>query len=629
MISSVEQTRRQGNVEMASKIKSHHLRRKALIYVRQSTAYQVKNNQESAKLQRALKELVLQLGWEESQIELIDEDLGRSGTSREGRTGFERLLEQVGGGQVGLVMSLEVSRLCRSNRDWQMLMWLCQGQGTLLGEEEKLYDSNDLSEELFLSIKGAISAYEGRWIHRRMQMSKEAKAARGELRLPAPRGYVWEAEGLLKDPDELVRGRIELVFAQFERLGSVHRMLEWFVEQGLELPLRRRTGPNKGKLEWTRPTMEALRHILRNPFYTGAYVYGRRQVQAQLKKQGQPYSGVRELGPEQWKTFLPGHHEGYISPEQYEYNLKRLRQNSPKGLGAPRSGPSLLAGLLYCGHCGSRMTVEYSNNGTGLRYSCISQEMRHGGQRCQMLAGAMLDRAVEELLLQALEPASVELELSLLEDFEAQQRQLHRVWEQRLEEARYQASLVETRYKEHDPKNRLVTANLESDWQRALERLEKLQRGYQEFRLKQPSGLSEEMRQRIRSTCSDIPALWHAETTSPQQRQNIARLMFKRVEVLVQHKNEKALLRLHWAGGDVMELELRRTVAKLEQLSYYAPMLALVEELLGEGLDDEQIALQLGVQGYLGARGEPLSGSSVGALRRRMGWSRRAGRSGP
>jgi len=241
----------------------------------------------------------------------------------------------------------------------------------------------------------------------------------------------------------------------------------------------------------------------------------------------------------------------------------------------------------------------------------------------------MLDRAVEELLLQALEPASVELELSLLEDFEAQQRQLHKVWEQRLEEARYQASLAETRYKEHDPKHRLVTANLESDWNRALQRLEKLQRDYQEFRLKQPSGLSEELRQRIRQACSDIPALWHAETTSPQQRQNIARLMFKRVEVLLQDKNEKVLLRLHWAGGDVMELELRRTVAKLEQLSYYRPMLSRVEELLGEGLDDEQIALQLGVQGYLGARGEPLSSASVGSLRRRMGRSRRAGRSGP
>jgi DNA invertase Pin-like site-specific DNA recombinase len=624
MMSHLEATQRRGNAEMASKIKSHHLQRKALIYVRQSTPYQVKNNQESAKLQRALKELVLELGWDEQHIELIDEDLGRSGASRAGRTGFERLLEQVGGGRVGLVMSLDVSRLCRCNHDWQMLMWLCQGQGTLLGEEQKLYDSNDLSEELFLSIKGAISAYEGRWLHRRMQMSKEAKAARGELKQAAPRGYVWEAGRLLKEPDELVRGRIELVFAQFERLGSVHRVQEWFVEQELELPLRRRTGPHKGQLEWTRPTMEALRNILRNPFYTGAYVYGRRQVQPQLKKQGQPYSGVRELGPEQWKTFLPGHHEGYISPEQYEYNLKRLRQNSPKGLGAPRSGPSLLAGLLCCGHCGSRMAVEYSNNGTGLRYSCISQEMRHGGQRCQMLAGAMLDRAVEELLLQALEPASVDLELSLLTNFEAQQRQLHKVWEQRLEEARYQAGLAESRYKEVDPKYRLVARTLESDWQSALERLEKLERDYQEFRLKQPEGLSEELRERIRSACSDIPALWHAQTTSAAQRQHITRLMLRRVEVKVENKSEKVFLRLHWAGGDVMELELRRPVAKLEQLSYYEPMLARIEELLGQGLDDEQIASELGALGYTGARGEPLSGSSVRSLRGRMGWSRRA-----
>jgi DNA invertase Pin-like site-specific DNA recombinase len=604
------------------KLSARHLKRKAVVYVRQSSVSQVRNNQESGRLQYALVERVMALGFRREQVEIIDEDQGQSGTSREGRSGFERLLELVNGLKVGLIMSLEVSRLARSSIDWQLLVRCCQYSGTLVGEQEGLYNPSDANDRLFLGIKGAMSEFEIALLLQRMDQGKRAKAVRGELSFTPPTGYVVSEQGrLLKDPDSSVTTRIELVFSLFERLGSVRQVLKALQAEGLMLPQRQSSRLGRGVLQWKEPSSTALLRMLKNPLYSGAYVWGRRHSDSRLRKAGQPYSGIRTLPPEQWLVHLPEQHPAYISFEQYEFNVQTLANNAPQGLGAPRGGPSLLAGLLKCARCGSSMQVSYSNNGAGLRYSCIAADLRRGQGRCQSLVGEVLEQAVEEQVLAALGPAALELSIAALEKLEAHTMPLELCWQQRLEQARYRVDLARRRYEAADPQYRLATAELEREWNEALLEREKLEQDYERFRSQRALELDEQKRAELLALASDIPALWKASSTTAQQRQSIARLLLERVEELVEEQSERLSLTLCWAGGDVSILELRRPVARPEQLSFYPQLLQELKALWLEGLKDRGIAERFNAEGWHSARGRPWSGSSVSALRRRMGWT--------
>lgn len=601
-----------------------HRCRQAIVYVRQSTNHQLKNNPESRRLQYALAEKVKELGWKAEQIEIIDEDLGKSGGSGANREGFQRLQHEIYAGNVGLVMVLEVSRLSRANLDWQYLVWLCRLSQTLLGDQDMIYDPTQPNDSLILGVKGAMSEFELHTLHQRMEQGKWCKAERGELRLTPPRGYVLGLDGKLeKDPDESVRRVIELVFRQFERQGSVRAVVRYLEQERIKLPYRSRKQSNRGQILWGRPRQGAVLALLKNPLYSGAYVYGRSRMRPSKSAPGPGGPCWREFLPRSgWRVMLPDRHPAYISLEQFERNQERLLQNRPSGLGAARQGPSLLAGLVRCGHCGHRMQVSYRNNGRGLSYRCIQEQLHRGKRQCQSLVGKPLEEAVEQLVLEALGPASVQLNLRVLQEVEQERAEREQLTADKLARARYQVQFRQRRYEACDPEFRLVARTLEQEWEQSLKELEQLEREAAQMEYHKLETLSEEQQQRLLALCSNIPSLWRSAATTAEQRQSLVRLLIDRVEVSIVDGSEKVLVRVHFSGGECAKLQLRRPVSRLSSLSFYPQMLEEITQLYEQELEDQKIAQQLNQWGRHSARGNPLSASTIGTLRRNLGLRR-------
>lgn len=584
---------------LGGKIQATHLARCAIVYVRQSTMQQVDRHQESARLQYALVDRAVALGWSPAQVIVIDEDQGCSGSTAEGRPGFQRLVAEVGLDHVGLVLGIEMSRLARSSRDWYQLLEICAVFSTLLADADGLYDPSTYNDRLLLGLKGTMSEAELHILKQRMLEGKRAKARRGELSLPLPMGYVRHPSGeVMKDPDEQARSAIETVFTQFERRGTLYGVLRYLVEQGLRLPYRLPSGPRQGELEWRRPNRVTLSNLLHNPIYAGAYVYGRRPTDARRKQPGRPASGRVQATPEQWQVLLKDRLPAYIGWAQYERNLRQLAANTAQGIGVARSGPSLLSGLLICGRCGRRMATQYSNNGTGLRYVCGRLMIDYAEPLCQSLTGTALDAAIRRLVLEALQPAALEISLHVAEDLAAERARALTQWQQRLERAAYTAQRAERQYQAVEPENRLVARTLERQWEEALAAQATLAADYERFRTSAPNPLSEEERAAIRCLAADIPALWEAATTTAAERQAIVRQLIERVIVTVRDDTEQVPVEVHWAGGHRTATEIVRPVARFEQLSYYPELLARVVALQGQGLSCIAIAEQINTEGW-------------------------------
>jgi DNA invertase Pin-like site-specific DNA recombinase len=448
---------------LSDKIQRHHRERLAIVYVRQSTLQQLNRHQESTRLQYGLVDQALALGWTQSQVLVIDEDLGKSGRSVEGRLGFQRLVSEVGLNHVGIVLGLDMSRLARSCRDWYQLLEVCGLFGTLIGDLDGIYDPQDYNDRLLLGLKGTMSEAESHVLKQRMLAGKQAKAARGELGMQVPMGYVRRPSGdAVKDPDEQAQSTIALVFDQFRCIGTVNGVLRYLVEHHIQLPHRLRSGPGKGELEWHRPSRMTLSNLLHHPMYAGAYVYGRRPTDPQRQQPGRPATGRRVAGPHECAVLLKGRLPAYISWAQFERNQRQLDANRAQQQGAIRQGPSLLSGSVICGRCGLRMAAVYGNNGNGLRYACNRMAVDYGEAPCQSLVGAVLDKFVAEQVLLALEPSALEISLQVAEDIEAERAQLHRHWQQRLERAHYQVDRAARQYQMVEPENRLVARTLES-----------------------------------------------------------------------------------------------------------------------------------------------------------------------
>ncbi len=603
------------------KIQGRHRDRLAVVYVRQSTVQQMVRHQESTRLQYGLVERALELGWPRERVLVIDEDQGKSGSTAEGRLGFQRLVALVGLDRVGIVLGIDMSRLARSCRDWYQLLEVCAVFGTLIGDLDGIYDPSDYNDRLLLGLKGQMSEAESHVLKQRMLAGKRAKAARGELGMEVPMGYVRRPSGeVIKDPDEQAQTVIELLFDQFERRGTINGVLRYLVGQHIQLPCRAHCGLNKGELEWRRPNRVTLSNLFRHPIYAGAYAYGRRPTDARRKQPGRPATGRTVAPLEQWQVLLKDHYPAYISWERFEQNLAQLERNCTAVLGVPRQGPSLLSGLVICGRCGLRMSPAYRNNGRELRYSCCRAAVNYGEARCQSLAGRVLDERVSQLVLQALEPAALEISLQVAEDLEAEREQLHRHWEQRLERARFKAERAHRQYNAAEPENRLVTRTLERHWEAALAAQERLQAEYNRFLAEQPARLSSAEREAIRHLASDIPALWRAPTTTNADRQTIVRQLIERVIVTVQGESEKVDIQVHWIGGHGTQTTLIRPVARLEQLSYYPELLRRVGQLHARGDDAPTIAQHLNAEGWRPAkRRTTFNAAMVGTLLARQG----------
>ena len=586
------------------KIQPWHRDRLAAVYVRQSTAAQVHDHQESTRLQYGLTERAVGLGWARSRVLVIDEDLGHSASGVEARPGFARLVSEVGLDHVGIVLGIEMSRLARSGREWHQLLELCALSGTLLGDLDGVYDPAEHNDRLLLGLKGTISEAELHLIKQRMWSGRIAKVRRGELTVPLPIGFVRRPSGeVILDPDEQVQAVVRLVFDTFERLGTIAAVLAFLADNDIQLGVRPHEGPQRGELVWRRPSRVAITNMLHHPAYAGVYAYGRSTLDPKRRRAGRPFTGRVRVDRPNWLVFLPGLLPSYISVGQYERNLERMNANRARAesLGAVRDGPALLAGLVVCGRCGARMTVHYQHGPAGRLqpvYACDRDNIDHAGPRCQRLAGACVDTAVTELLLAAIAPAALEVSLAAAEQVEAGRAQVDRIWRARLERAEFTADRARRQYQLAEPENRLVVRQLERDWEAALAERQRLGEEYARFTATRPKTLSAAERDQIRALAADIPGIWHAPTTTDADRKQLIRALVEQVRVTVAGASEQVDVEIVWAGGHRTRTQIVRPVAKLTQLSYYPQLAARARELVDGGHSLAQIAERLNAEGF-------------------------------
>jgi DNA invertase Pin-like site-specific DNA recombinase len=585
------------------KILGRHQDRLAIVYVRQSTVQQVERHQESTKLQYALADRAAQFGWLREQIVVIDDDLGRSGASVEGRLGFQRLVAEVGLGNVGLVLGVEMSRLARSCRDWHQLLEICALFDTLIADADGVYDPSNYNDRLLLGLKGTMSEAELHILKARMLAGRKAKAKRGELGKSVPIGYARRASGeIVFDPDEQAQATVRLVFDLLDRFKTVGKVMTYLVEHDIRMPVRLHGGPGKGELEWRRANRPTLLNLFANPIYAGVYAYGVRAVERRRQKPGRPGTGRRSPRAGEAEVFLHDRLPAYISFERYERNQAQLRANKAAGGGTARAGSALLSGLLICGRCGLRMLAHYNNNGHAARYVCSQMQSCYGEPFCQSLKAAPLDALISGLALKALEPAAIEASLAVIADLEAERAALDRHWRQRLERAGYEVERARRQYGAVEPENRLVARTLERNWEAALTEQARLEAEHERFkRARKPAPSAAELAA-IRDLSQDLPALWRAETTTQQERQTIVRLLLERVLVEVVGDTEKVRVECHWHGGVRTAHELTRPVARLTSLSTYPALTARAAELRREGLECADIAEILNAEGWRPAK---------------------------
>ncbi|MDZ4879036.1 MAG: hypothetical protein CLLPBCKN_008474 [Chroococcidiopsis cubana SAG 39.79] len=584
----------------SQKILPQHLDRLAVVYVRQSTLQQVLDHQESTRLQYGLVERAKAWGWQRERILIIDDDLGKSGATAQGRAGFQRLVAEVGMGHVGLILGIEMSRLARSCKDWHQLLEICALFGTLIADLDGIYDPSHYNDRLLLGLKGTMSEAELHVLKQRLVQGKLSKAERGELEFGVPTGYVRRSSGEVTfDPDEQVQQVIRLIFRKFDELGTLNAVLRYLVDHQIQIGVRVKSGLTKGELEWHRPNRTLLQNILKNPMYAGAYAYGRRQVDPRQKQAGRLYCERVVVDPNDWHVLLHDRFPAYISWQQHQHNLAQLKSNRicAEELGASRYGSSLLVGLLVCGKCGCRMSVNYHHK-QGYRYVCCRQAVDYGGERCQSMSGPTLDRFVVEQAMEALKPAALELSLAAATALELERIELNRLWQQRLERAAYEADRAKRHYQLVEPENRLVARHLASEWEAKLQAQQQLQEEYERFCQQQPRLLSDAQRQTIRQLAHNIPVLWHATTTTNNQRKDLLRQILSRVIVNAQGDSEQVQVTLEWIGGTATCAGIRRPVGKLTQLSNYPQLCERLRELAAQDMRPKEIAQQMNSEGF-------------------------------
>jgi DNA invertase Pin-like site-specific DNA recombinase len=605
------------------KIRPWHLDRSAVVYIRQSSPQQIVDHPESTARQYALRDRAVALGWPATQVLVNDLDLGKSGQSVAGRPGFQLLLAEVALDHVGLILGLEMSRLARSCKDWHQLLELCGRFHTLLADSDGLYDPTDYNDRLLLGLKGTMSEAELHILKGRLYQGKLNKARRGELLGLPPIGYVKRADGEWEiDPDLQVQQVVRLIFDQFDRAETLHGLLRYLVHNKILIPVRARCGPNRGQLEWHRPNRPTLQNLLHHPIYAGAYRYGHRAIDPRRQQPGRPSTGKQVLGPDECLVLIRDRLPAYISWDRFCANQERLQANRARhdARGAPRQGAALLGGLLRCGRCGRRMLVRYSGRKNAPWYGCTRGAADYGEPLCQSLSGQVLDELVAVQVLAAVEPAALEASLEAVADVERERAELTRHWEMRIERIRYEAERADRQHRACEPENRLVARELERRWEELLEQQRDLEEEFARFVRRAPARLSAADQEVIRRLAADLPALWQADSTTPADRQRVARLLLERVEVTVDKGSERVDVRLCWAGGLVTEHTLNRPVQSYLQQADYARLVPRLRELGEERYSSSQIAERLNEEGFRPPkRARQFSGAMVARLLAELG----------
>lgn len=605
------------------KLLPHHLERLAIVYVRQSTLQQVSHHQESTRLQYDLVNYAQALGWASDRVLVIDEDLGKSGATSEGRSGFQRLVSEVSLNHVGLILGIEMSRLARSSKDWHQLLEVCALFRTLIADLDGTYDPSQYNDRLLLGLKGTMSEAELHILKQRMLTGKLNKAKRGDLPFDPPIGYLRRPSGeIILDPDEQAQHVVRLIFRKFQEIGTLNGLLRYLVEQQVQLGVRVRIGSNRGDLEWRRPNRMTLQNLLKNPAYAGAYAYGKRQIDSRKKQPGKPSTGRIVSEPEHWHALVKDRLPAYISWEQYQQNLAQLQANQcrAQSIGAARHGPALLSGLLVCQGCGCRMTVHYSGRGRTHEYVCNRLLSDYAGKRCQRVPGKSLNQFITQQVLAALQPAALELSLQAAVQLEADRQELDTLWQQRLERAAIDAERAGRHYQLVEPENRLVARQLAKTWEEKLATQQQLQEDYQRFCTQQPRQLSAAERTAIEQLAHDIPLLWDAPTTTQAQRKEIIRQVIHRIQVQAQGHSEIVNLTIEWTGGVVTHHQATRPIARWDNLSFYHRLCECIRTLFADGYTAADIAAHLNQEDFHPPKYDrPFTPVGVRDLMRRLG----------
>ena len=538
------------------------------------------------------------LGWPRERIVVIDEDQGRSGKNIEQRPGFQRLLAEVTLDHVGLVLGLELSRLSRSSKDWYHLLEVCAVFGTLLADQDGIYDSNDTNDRLVLGLKGTMSEVELSTMRNRLERGKLHKAERGDLILTVPCGYLKLPGGeVILDPDEQVRATVQLVFDKFGELGSFSKVYRYLRRNKIGIGCRSHQGPRRGELVWRPVSRALLGRMLHHPIYAGAYSYGRRRVDG--KRTAASGGKVRmqlcaDVGVEgaPARPFPGLHHLGALPGQSATAVGEPLVAGSSRGASC---GAALLPGVLVCGACGRRMHAGYRTKAKPY-YECMRRKLE--GSTCCGLGAAAVDDLVAQQILRALEPAALDLSLQAMQNIRQERERLHQHWGQRLERAAQEAQRAERQYQAVEPENRLVARTLEQRWEESLRTQQTLQEEYDRFLQEQPQQLSEDEKDRIVALARDIPTLWHAPETTAAERKEIVRLLVERVVVQVRADSERGEVEIAWRGGLTTRHEIVRAVARYQCLGDYCAVAGENRAVASGGLDDRsscQAAQQGGV----------------------------------
>jgi DNA invertase Pin-like site-specific DNA recombinase len=598
------------------KARAEHLKRDAYLYVRQSTLRQVVENTESTQRQYALQGQAVKLGWPGDRVITIDQDQGQSAATAADREGFQKLVTEVSMGRAGIVLGLEVSRLARNSSDWHRLLEICALTGTLILDEDGLYDPSHFNDRLLLGLKGTMSEAELHVLRTRLQGGIENKARRGELKTRLPTGLVHDDQDhVVLDPDRQVQQALSTFFDVFHKLGSACGVVRHFRKERLLFPRRIGVGTRKGELIWVALTTPQALKTLHNPRYAGAFVRG--QTRTRTLPDGK--TKTRKIPQDQWGIVLPNSHPGYITWEEFLRNQRLLRENSAAHGGdrrksPPREGPALLQGLVVCGRCGEPMTIRYRNCKAGLQpvYVCQREGISHAEPICQSIPGAKVDEAVGELLLEMVGPLSLQVALEVQDAIQSQLAEADRLRQQQVQRARYEADLAKQRFMRVDPNNRLVADTLEGDWNEKLRRLREAQETCERERQADRELLDQKQREEVLSLARDFPRLWKDTRVSYHERKRMVRLLIEDVTLL---KAEELTLGIRFRGGATRRLTLPLPPPSYRTWQTPPEIVAQIDRLLDQ-YTDGQIAAQLNQQGLRSGKGGCFQCRSIEHVRR-------------
>jgi DNA invertase Pin-like site-specific DNA recombinase len=577
-------------------ITPQHLQKKAVIYIRQSTPQQVINNQESRRLQYALRQRAESLGWRANEIEVIDADLGLTAAFARHRTGFQELVTQVTLGQVGIILSSEVTRLSRNCSDWYPLLDVCGYRGCLIADQDGIYDPGSTNGRLLLGLKGQLSELELHTIRARMTAGLLNKARRGELALILPVGLMRDAAGRVqKDPHQEVQDRLQLIFTTFLHKRSASKVLEFLNRHDLLLPRRDRFGD----LAWKRPTVAAILQILKNPAYAGAFVYGR--TRTVRTDPASPRAKQVRLPPDEWKFRVPDVYPAYICWHPFEQIQSMLADNYAaydrnKTRGVPRPGAALLQGMVACGECGHRMVIQYKH---GTRYLCNYLRQQYRVPVCQYIPADAVDAQVVEAFFQALSPLELDVYEQAVAAQQAEQAQVTHAHQQHLARLRYEAGLAQRQFMQVDPENRLVAAELEKRWEAALAEVKRAEEGAANA-TPSPSpllSLPPDLQAAFRAIGQHLPGLWRQGLIKPVHQKALLRCLIDLV-VVRRPALECVEVRIVWRGGATTDLQVPVPVGALADLAGAQEMERIILERSRQEATDEIIAAELTAQGY-------------------------------